>query len=123
MNDMDRNELERRARELHEEAVEQLDPDTLARLATARRLALDEASQPAMTPTLFGKRWAPAALTAGLGSLAVAWLLLDHQREPANVIVEGELADDIEILLAGENLELLENLDFYLWLTMQPDAG
>jgi hypothetical protein len=62
-------------------------------------------------------------MTAGLGSLAIAWLLVDYQRESTEVFVEDDLADDIEILLAGENLELLEDLDFYLWLTMQPDAG
>lgn len=123
MNDMDRNELERRARELHDQAVEHLDADTLARLAKARRIALDEADGSSKTRISFGKRWAPAAMTAGLGSLAIAWLLVDYQRESTEVFVEEDLADDIEILLAGENLELLEDLDFYLWLTMQPDAG
>ena len=123
MDDMDRNELERRARELHDEAVEHLDADTLARLAEARRIALDDAASRSKTRISFGKRWAPAAMTAGLGSLAIAWLLFDYQRASTDVFVEDELADDIEILLAGENLELLEDLDFYLWLTMQPDAG
>jgi len=123
MDDMDRNELERRARELHDEAVEHLDADTLARLAKARRIALDDAASRSKTRISFGKRWAPAAMTAGLGSLAIAWLLFDYQRASTDVFVEDELADDIEILLAGENLELLEDLDFYLWLTMQPDAG
>jgi len=123
MDDMDRNELERRARELHDEAVEHLDTDTLARLAEARRIALDDAASRSKTRISFGKRWAPAAMTAGLGSLAIAWLLFDYQRASTDVFVEDELADDIEILLAGENLELLEDLDFYLWLTMQPDAG
>ena len=123
MDDMDRNELERRARELHDEAVEHLDADTLARRAKARRIALDDAASRSKTRISFGKRWAPAAMTAGLGSLAIAWLLFDYQRASTDVFVEDELADDIEILLAGENLELLEDLDFYLWLTMQPDAG
>ena len=123
MDDMDKNELERRARQLHDEAVEHLDADTLARLAKARRIALDDAASRSKTRISFGKRWAPAAMTAGLGSLVIAWLLFDDQRASTDVFVEDELADDIEILLAGENLELLEDLDFYLWLTMQPDAG
>ena len=32
-------------------------------------------------------------------------------------------AADMEIVLAGDNLEMLEELEFYAWLTDQQDAG
>ena len=32
-------------------------------------------------------------------------------------------AEDLELLLTEESLDMLSELDFYLWLDAEPDAG
>jgi hypothetical protein len=62
-------------------------------------------------------------VATGIGTLAIGWLILAYLGESAEVFADDAMADDIEIMLAGENLDLLEDLDFYLWLATQPDVG
>ena len=123
MDESDNENLQRRARESYESAVERLDSDTIARLEKARRLAIDELSSRSRWLSPGPRNWVPAAAAAGVGSLAIGWLMLAYQGDSAEVFSDDAMADDIEIMLAGENLDLLEDLDFYLWLTTQPDAG
>lgn len=123
MGELDDDDLERRARESHNEAVDRLDSETIARLEQARRVAIDGFSGRSKWLDPGPGNWLPAAVAAGIGSLAIGWLMLDYQRNSVEVFSDDAMADDIEIMLAGENLDLLENLDFYLWLAIQPDAG
>ena len=37
-------------------------------------------------------------------------------------LVATEAVEDMELLLADESLEMIEDLDFYLWLDVEPDA-
>jgi len=123
MDESDNDGLERRARESYNEAVERLDSETIARLEMARRVAIDEFSGRSMWLKPGPGKWVPAAVAAGIGSIAIGWLMLGHQRDSTEIFSDDTMADDMEIMLAGENLDLLENLDFYLWLATQPDAG
>jgi hypothetical protein len=123
MDESGNDDLQRRARESYDEAVKQLDSETILRLEKARRTAIDELSTRSKWLRPAVGHWVPAAAAAGIGSLAIGWLILAHQGNSAEVFSNDALADDIEIMLAGENLDLLEDLDFYLWLATQPDVG
>ena len=117
------DDLQRRARESYDEAVKQLDSETILCLEKARRTAIDELHGRSKWLSPAVGNWVPAAAAAGIGSLAIGWLILAHQGDSAEVFSNEALTDDIEIMLAGENLDLLEDLDFYLWLATQPDVG
>ena len=107
------------ARQVFQDATGKLDQETLERLADARRVALKEVADTRHTavPT----RWIPVAAAAGLGAVAV-WLW--PTTTPGPELLSADLAgEDMEILLAGESLEFLTDLDFYLWLDLEPDSG
>ena len=107
----------RRARDLLDESTQSLDGATESRLNRARQAAL--ASQRPRTV----KAWRGFA-ALGASALAVA-IAVGLQRPPAEpspppgeaganrIAVADEGEDD---LLAAEDLEFLEELDFYQWL-------
>lgn len=104
--------LEQRSRELFEDSVNRLDARTRSRLNQARQVALDELNK--------GKArryW----LTAPLGGLAAAALiavLLLTVREATVPSQEsaGLPLDDFDIVADTDNLELLQDVEFYSWL-------
>jgi len=119
MDEIDHKALEERARHLYRQAAEQLDPATRARLAAARERALG-----ARAP-LAGRAWLlPAVAVTGAAAIGLAVLL--SAREPADfgqMASEDPAAEDVELLLATDNLDMLSELDFYLWLDTEPDDG
>lgn len=97
------------ARRLLDESVEDLDAATLSRLNQARQQALEAAGHRAYA------RWAwwavPAGGLAAAFFAAVIWL-----PRPA---VDGAPAlpmEDMEILVNADSLEMLEDLEFFMWL-------
>lgn len=103
--------------------AERVSPAVATRLARARH----EAVQYAMpSPGMWLREWAPAAGVAMAAAVAVLmWPAGDHapgtpQRAP-HTTIEAEL-DDLDIILAGESLELYEDLEFFQWLATQ-DLG
>jgi len=106
-----------------DEQVAGLDSATCSRLAQARRLALAAAAQPRprwrkMTRTA-GDWLVPAGAFASVLATAVALTLM--VAEPGDGSA-GEM-DDVELLTAGEELELYENLEFYQWLQDREQTG
>ena len=100
-------EFERRARALLNDTAE-LDDDVKRRLAVARALALQHMDRPA-------RRWLlPATGVAAALMVGLFWF----NRPSPDIPTAAEL-DDFELLLANENLEMLENLDFYEWVGME----
>lgn len=115
----DPDEWPRRARELLDASAQSLDASTLSRLNRARQAAL-AAHRPRI-----GRAWSGlAAIGASALALAVA---VGLQRPPAapasppdtdaSAISTPIVGDDD--LLAAEDLEFLENLDFYQWLDQE----
>jgi hypothetical protein len=100
---------ESKAKELFEDSVDRLDAATLSRLNQGRHAALDviQGSQPV---GLWG-RWVPAA-----GVAAAALVTVMVMRGPDTVDLPTASVTDFEILLEGESLEMLEDLEFYSWL-------
>jgi hypothetical protein len=118
MDDRHSEHLVRRARDLYRRQARQLPPEMSRRLAAARREALERARKPMWSPL-----WVPAgAVAAGLLAIAVLQVR-GPEAEGDGVLTAGPAVEDMEMLFDGEDLELLEDLEFYAWLGTDPDAG
>jgi Protein of unknown function (DUF3619) len=92
-----------------------LDARVRSRLTQARHAALAQirSRRAAWMPS-----WAPAAGVAAAVALAVVvW----PRTRPAPA--PEDAYDDLEIVLAGENLDLLEDLDFYEWVDASSESN
>ena len=130
MSDMTRNkdaQLIEGIRRRLDEGVDNYDDPTRARLAQARQLAMAAAARPrgpwwrgtwpSHRPT--GDWLLPAGAFASVVATAVALALM--VAEPDNDLARE--VDDLELLGAGEELELFENLEFYQWLPDREQTG
>jgi len=112
-------ELEKRTKEVFDESLREIDAATRSRLTQARYRALQELTPSRARRSSWHWSFAPA------GALAAAALvaLLLWQSEPATEpTLQAAAAADLEILLAEEELEMLdEELEFYAWLEEQPE--
>ena len=114
MNDA-KDALERRAKQLFDESVDGLDAASLSRLNQARQKALEASTR--RTPSL--ARWAPVG---GLATAAAVALLLIQS--PATIEPPADAgAVEFEILLSDDNLDMLENLEFYDWIDLAEDGS
>lgn len=98
------------AKQAFDQSVDGLDAATLSRLNRARQAALDELAQ----PNRRWQQWMPAS-----GLAAVVLLAVFAFRGPADLDPVNTPATDLEILLSEENIEMLEDLEFYSWLATQ----
>jgi len=109
MSDDERDDaIAARARALLDQSVEELDPITRARLRAARMRALDVDA----TVRLRARRLA----VAGAGALGLLAALSWWMRGANGPRALAEGFEDEEILAAGDDLELYDDLDFYRWL-------
>ena len=115
--DTSRSSLERKLAQRLNAQAEALDPDVARRLRLARHAALDELDAP--TRALRGGWVAAAAGVALLTLLAVrfggapdAAMSFDN--------ASAEAISDLDLLTEDEDLELLEDLEFFRWLS---DSG
>lgn len=108
----DDSDFERRAKHLFDRSVEQLDAATRTRLSQARAAALDD-----LEPQISQRRWRVWAPVAGVAAAALATVavLFESRRSP-----ETSPLDDLE-LLADDDLDMMQDLDFYAWLDDQPE--
>ena len=95
-------------------SVESLDGETRSRLSSVRNMALESAgvrSRP---------YWLPAGAVA-LASMLVIAVIVTRVQAPVPddsdlLVALMEDAQDLELVSAIDDLELLEDLDFYYWL-------
>ncbi|HEY4367921.1 MAG TPA: hypothetical protein VGN07_11870 [Steroidobacteraceae bacterium] len=112
--------IEKRSKALLDESIEHLDGRTLSRLTRARHAALDEA-QRARHASL-RRWWVPATGLAATAVLAV--MIGQGRREPvASPVADGSLLDDFEIVADADNLDMLEDVEFYSWLPEDPTGS
>jgi len=123
---VDEAKLIERIREQLDAGVDKLDGATLSRLAKARRQAVAAASEsrrrwwpPWPGEHSTGDWLVPAGAFASVVATAVALTIM--VAEPGNGLAKE--IDDLEMLTAGEEIELYENLEFYLWLQDRESAG
>ena len=104
MNRKHKREFSQRVAGRLRESEEQLDELTLARLRAARLRAL-EAARPARRGIVLGGLAGAAAVL--VLAVSVWWT------QPRGVAPPLE---DLQLLSAGDDLPLMQELDFYLWL-------
>ena len=100
-----------KAKQLFDGSVEQLDAATLSRLNQGRHAALEELQR--SRPSAVWVRWLPAT---GVAAAAIVTVMVMRGPDGIDIPVEPDVAADFEILLEGESLEMLEELEFYSWL-------
>ncbi len=110
--------LEQRARKAFAHSVAELDAPTLAGLTRARRRALGGLETP--RPVLFAGRapWIAAGVAAAI-ALSFAWLLPDNGPQAPQRAVPLAASPDGELLLSQDELDMIQDLDFYSWLDAQ----
>jgi hypothetical protein len=104
--------LEERSKALFDESVGNLDGRTRSALTQARHAALAE---------LEGSHRSALRVMGPLSGIAAATFVLIVMfaplrltRESAEVVMTP--FEDLDIVAESENIELMENLDFYVWL-------
>jgi hypothetical protein len=114
------SELTRRAKELFDASVANIDVATRSKLVRARARALERGGQSRLVASFLGARpW-----MVGGGALAAAALvavLVGQGPELPDARVEVAALGDLELLLAEDEFEMLEELEFYAWLEEQPE--
>src|SRR5262245_34134321 len=110
--------FERRAQQLLRAGAERLDGPTRSKLTQARHAALESARGRGWVSFVGWKTWLmPLGSVAGAAALAV----LLHFHHGNGVTAQASL-EDLEVVAAGESLEMMEDLDFYEWLDTQQGA-
>ena len=99
------------AKELFDDSVERLDAATLSQLNQRRQAALAEVSNEG-SRVRWG-RWLPAA---GVTAAAVVAVVMMQGQPVVDVDPTIEAATDFEILISEDNLDMIEELEFYAWL-------
>ncbi|MEP6511929.1 MAG: hypothetical protein ABJB02_10070 [Dokdonella sp.] len=108
-----------RALELLDQSAASLDAATLSRLNRTRQAALVQRRRNAGLGWLIG---------AGLAGATLALLLAfgithHHALSPAVAPLALEQGAEVDVVVAEDNLELYENLDFYAWLDAEQQDG
>ncbi|MCH7820422.1 MAG: hypothetical protein IIA07_00275 [Proteobacteria bacterium] len=99
------------AKDQFDDSVDRLDAAALSRLNRARHEALDELRRPSSVGQWV--RWMPAT---GIAAAVLVTVMVMRGPNSVDVIVEPVAVSDFELLLDNENLEMLEDLEFYSWL-------
>ncbi len=113
----DKERFERRAKELFDESVEDLDGHLRSRLNQARHMALAELDEKS---AVRWNQWMPAGAVA-LATVLAVMLWVNQPVEKAEKASPMAALDDLDIMLEDEDLEMLAELDFFLWLEDQPE--
>jgi len=104
----------KKAKQLFDESVENLDGETRSRLNRGRQAALEQlaAGKPVWV------QWAPAA---GVAAAAVFAVVLWTGNQPVDELTPEATASDFEILLTEDSFEMLEDLEFYSWIDLDEE--
>lgn len=108
--DPKQNDLETGSRAAYRDSLAEIDGATQSRLTQARHRALDELPK---RRRLIGWGWVPAGAAAA--AVVMAWLLVS----PGPGLEVERVAttpDDLEILLGEDELEMIDELEFYAWI-------
>ena len=111
--------LEEWSKRTFDRSTQEIDAATRSRLTQARVRALEELA-PAKR---FAWTWRASMLPAGAAAAALlaAWLVLLQGNGGSEPQLATNNFGDLEMLLGEEELEMIEELDFYAWLEEQPE--
>jgi len=118
MNDTDDTDMSKRLQksviDALDDSIEHLDAYTLSRLNQARHRALAQADK----PRWFNPQWLKAATFAVLLATVInGWLFFSTSN------MQQVNTDDFELIVASEDFELLQDLDFVAWMLEQEHAS
>lgn len=105
------------ARALFDESVDALDASRLSALNQARHRALDELE--AGRGFTAWQRLVPAGGAAAAAVLVAVLVLGPDESAIELPIGPTTAASDFELLINEDNLDMLEDLEFYSWLTLE----
>jgi hypothetical protein len=114
--------LEKRAKALFDASVAGMDAHTRSRLTRARHSALAELAR-RLRHSFMRRWWQP---TAGLATVALVAVIVVLNVKTANTerqLAATLVAEDIDLLSNADDIELLEDMEFYAWLDSEPDVG
>ncbi|HEY5624332.1 MAG TPA: hypothetical protein VIV14_11275 [Gammaproteobacteria bacterium] len=112
-------EFEERTKRLFDESVAALDGEIRSKLTQARYRALEELESPRQLAWM--RSLLPAGAVAAVAMLTV--MLWQGQVQPLDeTSFDVAAVTDIEILLGDEELDMIEQLEFYAWLEEQVEA-
>ncbi len=106
------------AKHVLQQAEENLDPATIARLRAARRSAIEDGLR---TKSSAWRNWllpVGGMVTAGLVVAMAATLWFS----PPNNLIQANV-DDVDLLTAHESPEFFADMEFYSWLDDDNDAS
>jgi len=118
----DTEQLAQQIRQALDKQASGLDAQTRSRLHAARQQALARAGSKKRFfrwPIISGAdsfSWMPAGAMASLLLVSLIMLSLQHSGQQSI----APLGSELDTLLVSEELELYEQLDFYLWLDQEP---
>ena len=114
----DDHDFEERTKLLFDESVAALDGETRSKLTQARYRAVAELAEQ-RTP-IWNRSWLPAGAAAAVAVLSL--MLWQGQVEPlSDGGFDVAAVTDLEILMGEEELEMVEELEFYAWLDEQAE--
>jgi len=99
-----------------DEQSEHLDAATLSKLNQARQAALAQVNP---KPSRLKNNWLPASGLAAAVLLTSVFLF----RSEEITTNSNHGMDDIEIIASSDNLDLYEQLDFYMWLLEENNSA
>lgn len=119
------SEFEKRSAQLLRQGSDGLDAHVRSRLTQARFAAV-EAARRRRNPAVW-RSWLPLG---GMSAAVLAVLVWSGgwQHQPVGVSPARETVqvrspfDNLDLMTADENLEMIEDVEFYAWLDMQPAA-
>ena len=113
----ERSGVERKTKALFDDSVARTDAATQSRLNQARQRAMAELDT--------GRHWSGSWLPAGVAAAAAVVLVAVMLGRTPDVGSELEATvttdTDLQMLLTTDDLELIEELEFYAWLDEQPE--
>lgn len=110
----DEEQLASQAKSLFDDSVERLDAATLSELNQRRQAALARVG--GAEPAQAWLRWMPAS---GLAAAAVVAVMMMQGPGVTDIpAMPDTAATDFEILLGDEQLEMIEELEFFSWIDM-----
>ena len=116
---MKKRELEERTKRTFDESVSALDAETLSKLTQARYKALEQLKK--NSANTWRSRWIPAcAVAVGVFVVMVFW---QGQLSGLSEVRTFDVValSDLEILLGDEELDMIQELEFYAWLDEQAE--
>jgi len=107
------DQIEQRTRQLFDEGVASLDAHTLSRLNQARHKALDIARKDRVVMPRWLMRAGSVAAIALVAAVSFQYM---HASQHSELNASVNAMEDMEIIASSEELDLLQDVDFYDWL-------